>query len=1333
MRKLKLLFAAAALMLGVGTASAQSWTAPTITSEAPVSGTTYKVYNVGASKYLAEGRSWFSWSTTAIGADNGSQFTFTGDASSFTLTTIRSGNNKVFTSGNSIAGDAMHVDGANATNYGLYKLPNGNYRIHDAGGNESSPCWGYGVPSGQTVAGVVAHADANADGWNCEWAFLTDASFTLFDARVNLYNLLLKAYGEGANTDAASEVYNNANSTLEQINTAYNNLNQARYAQALASASNDTPKNITEWVLTNPDFSAGNINGWETNYVSGQQAQNIGYQGASYTNGGVTISQFIEAWRPGATLGDGYLRQIVSGLPEGKYVLEADGISVWQNDASRTVTGSQIYITADGVDYYTNMSTANNKPEHFSVQFLNSGEGDVIFGLRTVSSNGNWLCADNFKVTFYGIDLSAYATQLANEVTTFEGYKSSVDATVYASLQTQVNTLNTTYNSSKAYAAAIAHMQAINAYAAELIAANAIDQKAKMNATVLQSLQGAISASVDASNVNALTTATADLNTAITNANTSIANYVEAKAILDAANIYDADGQANYAANETIAAIQAAYDNGTLEAVTNEQKAAAQAALANACKAQTQPANNCDMTAFIVNPNFDSNANGWTTEKLGNGWTAEPYNGNNHNIEYWSPSVIDANVSTRFFDYYQTITSLPKGAYTVSASMLNATNNEENEEGHEAVDWNGGGNAGVYGKNTSDNEQRALITINDQTFRTYTTGEIFVIDGNLRIGVKNINPLTGRWFAADNFKLTYVRQLTAEEIEEIEKPTAVAAYNEALAAAQAIAEGSVPDPVYTNLQTVISENTLNDGSANEYNAAAAALNEAATAAQALVTPYAAWKALKPQADALVAVSTNDTEKKTTLSSAISTENAKVEVVNTTADAITTATAALKDAMVTYVTTAEPTNDECFDLTFMIVNPHFTEGNADNPTGWTVNYPAAPEGQWGGNKELRASTHNFEAYHKQFTLSQTIPGLSKGTYKVTLQGFARHDGDDKNKTNLFCGIVNQPIKNISDEYSTTPLTSGKPAMGDNNGESSYIVGEETRYQPNGMSGSYYFFQEINPATNQPFYTSEVQTLMTDNGDLTIGFKCETWSDWVIWDNFHLYYYGSAIAVTIDENKAGSVYEHDIENANVTLNRTFNAGKWNTIALPFDLSDAETKAAFGNGAQVATFSESLTNNNLDSKVTFTIAADASITANTPVLLKTSTTETIFKFNGKTIKAGEAKAEGGHYFDFVGTYAASTTIAEGDYFIGDNQLWKSEGATTIKGTRAYFKAKDPENGARIANFCIGDSGTTGIVTIDNGVKSIDNAMFDLQGRKVENVKKGLYIKNSKKVVVR
>ena len=147
------------------------------------------------------------------------------------------------------------------------------------------------------------------------------------------------------------------------------------------------------------------------------------------------------------------------------------------------------------------------------------------------------------------------------------------------------------------------------------------------------------------------------------------------------------------------------------------------------------------------------------------------------------------------------------------------------------------------------------------------------------------------------------------------------------------------------------------------------------------------------------------------------------------------------------------------------------------------------------------------------------------------------------------------------------------------------------------------------------------------------------------------------------------------------------------------------------------------------------EAAISANRPVLLWTPIAGNTYTFKGVTVKTGEPIAEGGVNYEFVGTYAALITLKKGDYFIGNNKLWEAdpdpEKPTTIKGTRAYLREKTPE--ARITDFRIGESESTGIVSIDNRVKSIDNATFDLQGRKVTNVKKGLYIKNSKKVVVR
>ena len=89
-----------------------------------------------------------------------------------------------------------------------------------------------------------------------------------------------------------------------------------------ASASN--PLDVTRFIV-NPDFEELSTNGWTITYTS-STSNTRGYQNSSYTNGDITISHFIEAWRSYA-LGDGSLEQTISGLPQGTYLLEADAIA----------------------------------------------------------------------------------------------------------------------------------------------------------------------------------------------------------------------------------------------------------------------------------------------------------------------------------------------------------------------------------------------------------------------------------------------------------------------------------------------------------------------------------------------------------------------------------------------------------------------------------------------------------------------------------------------------------------------------------------------------------------------------------------------------------------------------------------------------------------------------------------------------------------------------------------------------------------------------------------------------------------------------------------------
>jgi hypothetical protein len=433
---------------------------------------------------------------------------------------------------------------------------------------------------------------------------------------------------------------------------------------------------------------------------------------------------------------------------------------------------------------------------------------------------------------------------------------------------------------------------------------------------------------------------------------------------------------------------------------------------------------------------------------------------------------------------------------------------------------------------------------------------------------------------------------------------------------------------------------------------------------------------------------------------------------TGASAIESEIAALVDAAKTFVNNVKVNADACIDITCLIKNPHFYYGTTASPTGWEI--------ESGSLTELRTLTHNFETFHKQFNLSQTITDLPKGTYKVTLQGFARHDGSETDKTTLYCGIKSVAVKDIKAEWSTTSFfNNDSQAMGDTNKDLSYEKdGVGTVYQPNGMTSAYYWFQETNPVTSQPFYTSEVETLITEDGDLKIGFKCETTTDWVIWDNFHLYYYGTAIAVTLDEAE-GSSYSEDIVDANVTLKKTIAEG-WNTVVLPIEVSKEDIGAT-----------ELYSYTGDDASGVLQFATATKIEPNVPYLMKADAASSeAKKFTGVTVKAATDLTAAGDAFNFVGTYTG-TTATENDYLLTATAFAKAKGGNTIKAYRAFIQKK-AESEARELKISI-DGVITGIEAIDGKAVNSNAAIYNLAGQKVKNAQKGLYIQNGKKYIVK
>lgn len=211
------------------------------------------------------------------------------------------------------------------------------------------------------------------------------------------------------------------------------------------------------------------------------------------------------------------------------------------------------------------------------------------------------------------------------------------------------------------------------------------------------------------------------------------------------------------------------------------------------------------------------------------------------------------------------------------------------------------------------------------------------------------------------------------------------------------------------------------------------------------------------------------------------------------------------------------------------------------------------------------------------------------------------------------------------------------------------------------------------------------------------------------------------VTLDEATDNTFEAMD---ANVTLKRSFVANKWNTLVLPFAVSDADVKTTFGAEAKVVVYS-----NADDANINFTTSTKG-IEANVPVLIMPAAVnaENTYTFNGVSIVEADPKADGTSY-SFVGSYKPYD-LANDDYMLYADKWWKTEAGDSykIKAFRAYIKANTLV-AAKQLNLVI-DGQTTGLkLNTVNG--NIEGETYNIAGQRVANSYKGLVIKNGKKII--
>ena len=204
--------------------------------------------------------------------------------------------------------------------------------------------------------------------------------------------------------------------------------------------------------------------------------------------------------------------------------------------------------------------------------------------------------------------------------------------------------------------------------------------------------------------------------------------------------------------------------------------------------------------------------------------------------------------------------------------------------------------------------------------------------------------------------------------------------------------------------------------------------------------------------------------------------------------------------------------------------------------------------------------------------------------------------------------------------------------------------------------------------------------------------------------------------------------------VNLGRSFVAGTWNTVCLPFVPTADQANTLFGSGYKLAKFTGVS-----GTTMQFTTTTIGSFEAGKPylVLPKTgcATGKTVL-FDVDITAKNPTPVTWGNY-TFTGTFTTKTfTSADNTtsrFVANENKLKTPKENSTMKALRAYFTvpSTSPARSFTIDGF---EDDTTTSISEETMVKgeTSPNKIYNLAGQRVAQPTKGLYIVNGKKVVL-
>ena len=249
--------------------------------------------------------------------------------------------------------------------------------------------------------------------------------------------------------------------------------------------------------------------------------------------------------------------------------------------------------------------------------------------------------------------------------------------------------------------------------------------------------------------------------------------------------------------------------------------------------------------------------------------------------------------------------------------------------------------------------------------------------------------------------------------------------------------------------------------------------------------------------------------------------------------------------------------------------------------------------------------------------------------------------------------------------------------------------------------------------------------------------------------------SSLLLELDNNDDNSsvINYYNGKTATVTLTgRTLvKNDKWNTFCVPYGVTAVQIADEDNplHGATIRELDASASSLSSDGELTLTFTSASAIEAGKPYIVKWATGTDITNpvFSGVTINnAGPTAVEfannaGTELCKFVGQYnpfAITTDNLNEIIYIGsDNKIGYSQAARTLNCFRAHFwvQPNGTSAGARSISLNLGDGSATSIslVNADDAVRQ--TGWYSVDGIRLQDepTKKGVYINNGKKVIIK